>query len=471
MAREVRLVLAYADPGAKARGAACWALASADTLYQPLWLESGSVAGPEPATGGEASPGVVSPADAGAPAAGGGVAGETRELALLALQGAGLLPDEATTDHLALWPLALPARGRGRAFGCCVLHALADPDRLVAARPESVEPVARCLAAAVAASVKAGPGEGRGHWLGVWREGSALVFGWFVGREPLHAAGVASVEALAEEARLALAGLELRGFDLAPACLLVFGDAIEPAQAADLARAFTVTPPAGAAVDAGGVGRAVPAGEGEGEPPAGAAAAMPVRMLPALDASPVAARGPDAPALPVPGCGLVPPALAAARSRDRRQEWWLSAVTGALAVVLLGFGVWVWQVRSVERATAALEQELLALAPELAEVGAVRGLWGPMERAMDPNATPVELFHRVQQLFPAEGIRLTEFEFTPERLLVAGEASSTAHALRLRDALQESDGLADYRWTFPPPEILEDGRATFVAEGAARRGG
>ena len=442
---------------ARARGVECWALATADTLYQPLWLESEQAPGAGDGSSGSVEvppPKLDEPEmknETRRPGSMGEVTAEARERALLALQGSGLLADEAGVDELALWPLALPPQGRCRAFGCCLMPSQADLSALVAARPESVEPVARCLAAGLAGSVVRGSGAPTGDevdWLGVWREGPALVFGWFAGREPLHAAGVASATALADEARLALAGLELRGFDLTPRRLLVWGDALEAGQAAELARALAV----GATGDQGLVA--------DGEAAEGAA--MSVRMVPGLgSASGVAPAAQP----PVPGGGLVPAALAAARRGDRRQEWWLSMVTGVLAVLLLGFGIWVWQVRQVERETAGLEQQWLALAPAVAEVDAVRGLWTTMERAVDPDATPVELFHRVQQLFPAEGIRLTEFEFTPERLLVVGEASSTAHALRLRDALQDSEGLADFRWTFPPPEILEDGRATFLAEG------
>ena len=95
-----------------------------------------------------------------------------------------------------------------------------------------------------------------------------------------------------------------------------------------------------------------------------------------------------------------------------------------------------------------------------------------MEPAIDPDLYPVELFHQVVSLLPAEGIRLKEFQIDADRLIVSGEATSVNHALMFRDNLKACEPLQRYTWSFPVPRIRdEDSRAEFRAEGILNGGG
>jgi hypothetical protein len=62
------------------------------------------------------------------------------------------------------------------------------------------------------------------------------------------------------------------------------------------------------------------------------------------------------------------------------------------------------------------------------------------------------------------------FEMREDGLLIEGEASSINHAIEFRERLTAAPAFAPWRWNFPPPTSLPDGRATFRAEGAPGEG-
>ncbi|WP_172683451.1 hypothetical protein [Verrucomicrobium spinosum] len=90
---------------------------------------------------------------------------------------------------------------------------------------------------------------------------------------------------------------------------------------------------------------------------------------------------------------------------------------------------------------------------------------------MDPDTYVPEIFHRVVSLLPPEGIRLKEFGLDREKLTVAGEASTVAHAKQFQADVTGSPGLRQFAWNFPQPTILDDNRASFRAEGLTGKGG
>jgi hypothetical protein len=342
-----------------------------------------------------------------------GTAGEARGLALSALQAAGVLGEDAGEGEVGCWELGLPELGPARAYGCCVLGEGADLAGLVAARPGGVEPSARCLGAGGLA--------GEGQVLALWREGGELCYGFFVGEAPVQVALAVGVGgSLADELRLAAVSLEAREFAVRPERLLVWGDALGEQDAEGLGAAL---------------GLAV------------------VRQMRPFAQEPGRA------------CGLLPAALVEARGRDRRQRVVLGVLGVSALVLAAGMGAWAWVLRGVEGEIAGLEGELVVLGPRLAAVEAVKLDWEVLGAAVDPDAHPVEILHRLQRLFPEEGIRLVNFEYGQAQIFFEGEASSREHALRLMDELGEDEGLSGYRWKFPQPTILEDGRATFLATG------
>lgn len=176
------------------------------------------------------------------------------------------------------------------------------------------------------------------------------------------------------------------------------------------------------------------------------------------------------PQMPAEPSGLLPPQVARHRI-DQLQRARMMRLIGLVLTAYFTFFAawagWLWlRDHRVERQIAALAiQE-----PALQSVRDAQLRWMALEQATDPNQTPVEIFHQIVSLLPPEGIQLQKFTLTADKLTVSGVASSTNHALKFTADLQENESLKRYTWSLPPANILEDNRASFVADGTLNGG-
>jgi len=179
---------------------------------------------------------------------------------------------------------------------------------------------------------------------------------------------------------------------------------------------------------------------------------------------PVVARRETAPVLPGQTSRLIPSQIV--RERAERQHRRLVAM-GALAfvfVLVAALGAFAVRVGLRDRALAAETARLDGLEPELAAIRDAREAWEDMRTAVNPEHYPVEALYQLVSLLPPEGIRLTRFEVREDGMVLDGEASSLGHGIEFRDKLVGADAFKHWRWDFPQPTNLPDGRATFRAE-------
>ena len=168
--------------------------------------------------------------------------------------------------------------------------------------------------------------------------------------------------------------------------------------------------------------------------------------------------------------GLIPAHVAARRQKQllRRRQWSGLAVA---ALMYLGFFV-TWFLRLEWRESQLSRGDSLAveIQPVIDRVREAQALWQDMETAINPDLYPMELFHQIVSLLPAEGIRLKEFQIDGSRLVLSGEATTVNLALGFKDRLAACEPLQRYAWSFPVPAIREDNRADFRAEGTLTGG-
>jgi hypothetical protein len=177
------------------------------------------------------------------------------------------------------------------------------------------------------------------------------------------------------------------------------------------------------------------------------------------------------PQLPRDPSGLLPPSVARQRM-EQLQRARMVRIVGLVAAAYLAFFTawagWLWL------RDHRVEKQISILATQDPEVQAVRESqlrWMALEPATDPNHYPVETFHQIVSLLPPEGIQLQKFTLTPDKLTVSGVASSANHALKFGADLENNESLKRYEWSRQPPNILDDNRASFIAEGILNGGG
>lgn len=188
-----------------------------------------------------------------------------------------------------------------------------------------------------------------------------------------------------------------------------------------------------------------------------------------LEAVPVIVEPRPAPRLPALPSEIDPPELAQRRhliSKKRRATRLLLLGTLVYASV---FAIWAGWLAYRDDQLAGKEKALQQMEPELAVIREAQLRWQALEAATNPDQYPVEIFHRIASLLPAEGIRLEEFVFDTidaKKMVVRGQASSSGEAVKFLANIKNSDLLKKYPWDAPVPTILPDNRASFRAEGA-----
>lgn len=164
--------------------------------------------------------------------------------------------------------------------------------------------------------------------------------------------------------------------------------------------------------------------------------------------------------------GLVPAEVV--RGRQQRQQRRMT-VLGVLALVLVlvsALGAFALRVWVRDRSVMAQREQLRRQAPELDSIRRTRAAWVDLAPALKPEEYPVESIYQMIQLMPTEGIRVTRFELNSDLFAIDGEATSLGHGVEFRDKLVVAEAFKKkWRWEFPQPTSLGDGRATFRAEG------
>ncbi|CAN5765864.1 hypothetical protein BH11VER1_BH11VER1_30100 [soil metagenome] len=188
-----------------------------------------------------------------------------------------------------------------------------------------------------------------------------------------------------------------------------------------------------------------------------------------LDGVPIIVEPRPSPRLPVLPSEIDPPELAQRRrlARKSRQTTRL-LVLGAFLYAAV-FAVWAGWLAYRDQKLVSEEMTLQQMEPELAVIREAQLRWQALEAATNPDQYPVEIFHRIASLLPAEGIRLEEFIFDTidaKKMMVRGQASSSGEAVKFLANIKSSDLLKQYPWDAPVPNILPDNRASFRAEGA-----
>jgi hypothetical protein len=114
-----------------------------------------------------------------------------------------------------------------------------------------------------------------------------------------------------------------------------------------------------------------------------------------------------------------------------------------------------------------LRDRIAALLPAASEIEQVQLRWEEVASAVDPERSPLEMMLLFRQLAIGEGISLTRFERSGERVAIKGRAVSPSEALQFLGAISRSEALSGYDWTYAQPLIGQDGTATFEIEGTA----
>lgn len=180
-------------------------------------------------------------------------------------------------------------------------------------------------------------------------------------------------------------------------------------------------------------------------------------------------KRPD-PRPPLEAGGLLPAQVTVRRQHQKRRQNQRLILAAAALVYLCFFGAWwlrlQWRTSRMNHAEVVMGNAQ----PEIDLVREAQNRWQEMEAAINPDLYPVELFHQIVSLLPAEGIRLKEFQIDGGKLIVSGEATTVNQALAFKGQLATCIPLQRYSWNFPVPTIREDNRAEFRAQGTLTGG-
>lgn len=140
-----------------------------------------------------------------------------------------------------------------------------------------------------------------------------------------------------------------------------------------------------------------------------------------------------------------------------------AAVYLALVLLLAGQTLWLhWQARR-------LQAEIDRDAPAVVATKAAMDKWAALQPTLEPSTYPLEILFQISRLLPKDGVRLTLFEMNLDRVLIQGEASTLAAALKFQDDLKKSTELEPlYDWTAEGPKQLPNGSTRFQIDGTRR---
>jgi len=178
----------------------------------------------------------------------------------------------------------------------------------------------------------------------------------------------------------------------------------------------------------------------------------------------LAARPPWHP--PTAGVNLIHPAVIRHRGMESRARQ-VRQVLVVLGVVLLAvLGVSGGRVFWASRELAVLEKEYASLQEQSEGIREVARRWRQLEGTVDRSYYPLEHLRAVSALLPANGVRLTEFQWKEGQLRLTGEATDTTMAYAYAEGLKSHDQFA---WEMDQPNIQPNNSAQFVVKGKGAR--
>ncbi|MDZ4743701.1 MAG: hypothetical protein SGI98_09835 [Verrucomicrobiota bacterium] len=94
--------------------------------------------------------------------------------------------------------------------------------------------------------------------------------------------------------------------------------------------------------------------------------------------------------------------------------------------------------------------------------------WRVLDTIVDTGKSPLEILYLATEMLPAEGVRLTTYQYTPGNIIMIGEAKNAGLAYQYGESLKQNAALKAYEWTLPQPRLLPTGAANFQMEGRRR---
>lgn len=168
-----------------------------------------------------------------------------------------------------------------------------------------------------------------------------------------------------------------------------------------------------------------------------------------------------------PGCmPLAVRDLQAQKAKNARLHRLAFAVIAAyLLLVFLLAGRTFWLHWQAQQRQAAINRDV----PAVAATQETMDKWQALLPALEPSTYPLEILYQTSRLLPKEGVRLTLFETSLDRVLIQGEASTLAAALKFQDDLKKNADLAAlYDWSAEGPKQLPNGSTRFQIDGTRR---
>jgi len=168
-----------------------------------------------------------------------------------------------------------------------------------------------------------------------------------------------------------------------------------------------------------------------------------------------------------PGCVPLAVRLLQARkaksAHNQRLAFAGALVYFALVLALAGNTLWLnWKARR-------LQAEIDCEAPAVAATSEAMNRWQSLQPALEPSTYPLEVLYQTARLLPKDGVRLTLFESGFDRVLIQGEASTLAAALKFQDDLKKNTEIGDfYEWSAEQPKQLPTGSTRFQIDGVRR---
>lgn len=150
-------------------------------------------------------------------------------------------------------------------------------------------------------------------------------------------------------------------------------------------------------------------------------------------------------------------------AQRQRLAFAAAAVYLALVLLLAGQALWLhWRARR-------LQLEIDNIAPAVAATKDAMQRWQALQPALEPTTYPLEVLFQTSRLLPKDGVRLTLFEMNLDRVLLQGEASTLAAAIKFQDDLKKNSDLEGlYDWTAEEPKQLPNGSTRFQIDGSRR---
>ena len=172
-----------------------------------------------------------------------------------------------------------------------------------------------------------------------------------------------------------------------------------------------------------------------------------------------------APQLPSVRWDLMPRSVvdAHAQRRERNQKRWV--LIAVVLIYLAMVGVLVVKTVLLARQKQQWAEKIAASADEVDKLRVTARRWKALEPSINPNFYPLEVFYRCLQNLPSQGVRLTRFDASVDKILDMGEAESAPSAFAFAEAVKKNPELAAFRWQMPQPRLLPNNSAQFQLEG------